>query len=124
MAIPLTTLHRSSRRSDFVDAVEELVDNREAEAVVVGLPLSLSGRVGPAVAAVRGDIRQLRRSLAVPIIAWDERLTTRIAENNLVSRGMRSRSRRRVVDQLAAAVILQSWLDAGMPMDDKSTAQG
>ena len=114
--MPLRTLHRSEGGSGFVAAVAELVGERGIEAVVVGLPLSLSGGAGPAATAARGDILRLRRSLSVPVVAWDERMTTRIADRSLAARGLGGRKRRRVVDQLAASAILQSWLDAGMPL--------
>ena len=101
----------------MADAVAALVRDREAEIVVVGMPVSLDGRLGPAAVAARAEIRRLRRMLPVPVLAWDERLTTAIAERSLSAQGLRGAKRRGVVDQLAASVILQSWLDAGMPRD-------
>ena len=115
VAVPLTTLNRTGKRGDFVGDVAKLVEDREAEIVVVGLPLLLSGRAGKAVSAVRSEIRQLRRTLAVPVVVWDERLTTRSAERRLSDRGLKVSKQRSVVDQLAAATILQAWIDAGMP---------
>ena len=115
VATPVTTLIRSGSSADFTAAVAALVDEREAEIVVVGMPVSLNGRAGPACAATRSEMRRLRRALDVPVVAWDERLTTAIAERDLAVQGVRGAKRRGVVDQLAATVILQSWLDAGMP---------
>jgi len=60
-------------------------------------------------------MRRLRRTLGVPVVAWDERLTTVIAERSLAGLRLSGRKRRQVVDSVAAAAILQSWLDAGMP---------
>ena len=142
VAVPVETLYRSrSRRSssrgsrsratfetdgsgrpgDLVDAVAELVKEREVEVVVVGLPLSLSGLEKSAAAAASAEIRRLRRSLRVPVVAWDERLTTKIAAQQLSAQGLTSRRQRSVIDQQAASVILQSWLDAGMPMQGSQT---
>ena len=117
VATPVTTLIRSGSSADFSDAVAALVNEREAEIVVVGMPVSLNGRQGRACAAARVEMRCLRRVLAVPVVSWDERLTTAISERSLSAQGVRGAKRRRVVDQLAATVILQSWLDAGMPCD-------
>ena len=115
VATPVTTLIRSGSSTDFTAAVAALVTEREVEIVVVGMPVSLNSRAGPACAATRSEMHRLRRVLAVPVVSWDERLTTAIAERSLAVQGIRGAKRRGVVDQLAATVILQSWLDAGMP---------
>lgn len=117
VATPVTTLTRSGDTGRDVAAIHNLVSEWEAEIVVVGLPRSLSGREGPAARAARAEIRKLRQSLDVPVVAWDERLTTVIAERQLIEQNVRRRKRRKIVDQLAAMLILQSWLDAGMPRD-------
>ena len=116
VAVPVMTLTRTGKRDDYVVEIAELVQDREVDVVVVGLPLSLSGRAGPAVAAADFEIRRLRRSLSVPVVVWDERFTTRTAERKLSDIGLETRKQRSVVDQLAAATILQTWVDAGMPM--------
>ncbi|MDE0268226.1 MAG: Holliday junction resolvase RuvX [Acidimicrobiaceae bacterium] len=129
VAVPMTTLLRNPRNSagdrktDFISEIAKLVRDRKIDVVVVGLPLSLSGRAGSAAAGARSVIRQLRRSVGVPIVAWDERLTTASAERILMSRGLPSVKRRKVVDQLAATVILQAWLEAGMPMTGQAVAE-
>ena len=80
--------------------------------IVVGLPRTLDGREGPAAAAARRWIERLERAVGVPVIAWDERLTTAAAERALIAADVSRRRRRRVVDQMAAALILQSYLDS------------
>lgn len=82
-----------------------------AERVVVGLPLSLSGAAGPAAVAAAAEAEALAAVVGVPVETWDERLTTVSAERALRSGGVRGRAGRRVVDQAAAAVLLQAWLD-------------
>jgi putative Holliday junction resolvase len=94
-----------------------LAHAREAGAsrVVVGLPLSLSGDTGPAARAVLGEVDALRALAGdeVTVETHDERLTTVIAERGMRQAGARRSARRRAVDAAAAAVILQSYLEAG-----------
>ena len=89
-----------------------IVEEVGAELVVVGLPLSLDGRKGPAARAVEAEVAELRSALPVPVELADERFTTVTAHQQLAAAGKRSRARRRTVDQAAAAVLLQAWLDA------------
>jgi putative Holliday junction resolvase len=89
-----------------------IVEEVGAERVVVGLPLSLDGRKGAAARAVEAEVVELRSLLPVPVEVYDERFTTVTAHQQLAAGGKRSRARRATVDQAAAAVLLQSWLDA------------
>ncbi|HKA85990.1 MAG TPA: Holliday junction resolvase RuvX, partial [Acidimicrobiales bacterium] len=73
------------------------------------------GSVGPAARAILDETDELRTRLPVGVVTWDERLSTVEAEQRLRAAGVRGRKGRRVVDQVAATVILQSWLDAGRP---------
>ena len=93
------------------DRIAALVRDEEVELVVIGLPLSLSGDEGPAARAARTEARALATLIDVPIETFDERLTTVTAERALAEAGVRGRARRQVVDKVAAAVILQSFLD-------------
>ncbi len=112
IASPLTVIRRGrSRRADH-DRIAELVRDEEAELVVVGLPLSLSGADGPAAVAARKEARVLATVVPVPVETYDERMTTVTAERALAESGVRGPARRQVVDKVAAAVILQGWLDA------------
>jgi putative Holliday junction resolvase len=85
--------------------------------LVVGMPLSLDGSVGPAARLVGDEVEELRARLDVPVVVWDERLSTVEAQRRLRAAGVGGKASRRVVDQVAATVILQSWLDAGQPLD-------
>lgn len=89
-----------------------LVEEVEAEVVVVGMPLSLSGEQGRAAIGVSEEVEALREALAVPVEVVDERLSTVSAHRSLAAAGMSEKKRRAQVDKVAAAVILQSWLDA------------
>ena len=113
LASPLTVLPRSGDVSADRRAIARLVTEEEAERVVVGLPLSLSGASGPAAEAARAEAAALAAELPVPVETWDERLTTVEAHRSLEAGGKRSKQRRNVVDKVAAAVMLQSWLDSG-----------
>ena len=112
IASPLTVLQRSgSRRTDH-ERIAALVREEEAELVVVGMPRSLSGAQGPAARAATAEIAALASVVDVPVEPYDERFTTVTANRALAEAGVRGPSRRQVVDKVAAAVILQSWLDA------------
>ncbi len=115
IATPVETL-----RSDELDpvAIQNLVGEYNAEIVVVGMPTSLSGNQGPAATKTLKQVDTLRSHLNVPVVTFDERLTTVTANHNLTEANISSSKRRGVVDQVAATVILQSWLDAGKPHND------
>jgi putative Holliday junction resolvase len=111
MATALTVIHRVGNRSREHGELSRLVDEYEGVGVIVGLPLSLSAQIGPAAAAVIEEAKELQEYLGVPVTTHDERFTTVSATSSLVAAGRRGRKQRAVVDQVAAAVILQSWLD-------------
>jgi len=111
IASPLTVVQRSGRRSEDHRRIAALVAEEEADVVVVGLPLSLDGSAGRAARDAIAEVEQLASVVGVPVETHDERLTTVSADRVLLERGMRSPDRRRVVDKVAAAVLLQAWLD-------------
>jgi putative Holliday junction resolvase len=113
VATPIATLERARGKGRATDhrAIAGLVAEWEAEIVAVGLPLSLDGSVGPAAEGVLAEIAELAQVLAVPIETVDERFTTVTADQQLRASGVRGRDRSKVIDQMAAAVLLQAWLD-------------
>jgi putative Holliday junction resolvase len=113
LASPLRVLTRAADHAADHAGLAAIVAETGAQVVVVGLPLSLDGRVGPAAQAVGEEIAELRVALPVPVDVIDERLTTVAAGRALRTAGVRGRAQRQVVDQAAAAIILQSWLDRG-----------
>ena len=115
VATPVQTLVRSGDARRDLGSIADLVQEWEAEIVVVGLPLSLDGSEGPAARSALAQTDKLRQVLGVPVVSHDERLTTVIAHRRLAEQDVDGRARRGMVDQVAAAVMLQSWLDAGMP---------
>jgi putative Holliday junction resolvase len=111
IASPHSVLQRQKTRRDDHVAIATLVAELEAELVVVGLPLSLDGTKGPAAQAAEAEVAALADVLPVPVETYDERLTTVTADRSLSQLGLGGRARRRVVDKVAAAVMLQAWLD-------------
>jgi putative Holliday junction resolvase len=91
--------------------VADLAAEHGATVVVVGLPLSLTGEVGPAARQVLSEVKGLRKRLPIAVVTHDERLSTRSAEASLRSQGIDRRRGRAMVDSVAATVILQSWID-------------
>jgi putative Holliday junction resolvase len=113
LATPLVTLPRDRARDTDIDRLVELVAEYGAVEIVVGLPRSLSGREGPAAQTARRYAATLaNRAEPVPVRFADERLTTVSATRTLAGQGVRGRRQRAVIDQAAAVLILQSWLDS------------
>lgn len=111
VATPLTVVERSKSRSHDHANIARLVEEYEVEAVVVGLPLNMSGKVTAAAQSAKEETEQLRAALGIPVHLYDERLTTVTANRSLMEMEMKSDARRRVVDKVAAAVMLQAYLD-------------
>lgn len=117
VATPIGRVERQ-RRGDASALAElaRLAAEWEVDRVVVGLPTGLSGREGPQAASVRAFVEALTGAFdaasLVMIELWDERLTTAIAERTLIAAGAKRARRREQVDAVAAAVILQDYLDA------------
>ncbi len=111
IATPLVVLLRSSTRAHDHMSIAALVVEHEAECVVVGMPLSMSGRQGDAARMAAIEVRQMSSVIGVPVYTYDERLTTVAADNILMEQKMNAQDRRKVIDKVAAAVMLQAWLD-------------
>ena len=110
LASGLATLERVGPRKD-VKAVARIVREREVGEVVVGMPWRLDGTMGSQAEKVQAFIENLRRALKVPVTTWDERLTSVAADELLAQAGIRRKGRKEKVDQAAAVLILQGYLD-------------
>ena len=108
LASPLEVLKRTG---NLHRDIAKIVDEWEATVVVVGLPLSLDGSMGPAAKKALKEVTRMGATLRVPIETYDERLTTVTAERLMTDAGLDSRNQRKVVDKIAAAIMLQAWLD-------------
>jgi len=111
VARPLTTLEHRSRAEDFA-AVAERVEELGVELVVVGRPLTLRGEQGPQAQKIDRYAEALAAKLPVPVRMWDERYSTSIAEDILRDTRRSTQRERGDVDAVAAAVILQGFLDS------------
>ena len=111
VASALTVLDRRECHLEDHSRLAGVIVETGAALVVVGLPLSLSGGAGPAARAVLEEVAELQEVLDVPVECCDERYSTVIARRALAAGGRRPAARRAVVDKMAAAAILQTWLD-------------
>lgn len=115
VASPLCTIQRSGDREADRSKVAEVVMENGAAIVVVGMPLSLDGSKGRAARSAEVEaeaLAELLRPEGVEVETHDERFTTVSAERRLAEAGRKGRRRRAVIDQAAAAEMLQAWLDA------------
>jgi putative Holliday junction resolvase len=111
IAGPLCVVQRSGSLSRDHRVIADLVRDEEAVAVVVGLPLNMDGSQGPAAKAAVREAKALATVLGVPVHTCDERRTTASADRVMLEAGLNALERRKVVDKVAAAIILQHWLD-------------
>ncbi|HEY3834827.1 MAG TPA: Holliday junction resolvase RuvX [Acidimicrobiia bacterium] len=113
IASPLLVLERSRSAGDDHAAILAVAREREVATIVVGLPLSLSGRAGPAAKAAEAEIGALAEAAGaeLAVVAFDERLTTVSAQRSLRAAGVAGRNQRTMVDKVAAAIMLQAFLD-------------
>ena len=98
-------------KKDFPDKLKLQLKNHKVDAIVVGLPLLMSGKEGPMTVEVRQFSEYLGKVMELPVILWDERLTSLQAERSLQDIGMNRKKRAEASDTLAASMILQSYLD-------------
>ena len=102
----------SSPFSAFVDRLKQLIVEKEIEQIVVGMPRNMDGSYGPAAQSAQMLMADLSKLIAIPIISWDERLTSAQANRSLIAADVSRRHRKEVVDKTAAAIMLQSYLDS------------
>ncbi len=112
LASPLQVLERRRRLKQDLKVIAKLVQEHAVSAIVVGMPFEMSGEAGKKASEVRQFIRNLATHVSVPIHEWDERLTTVAADRALDTMEVRGGRRKELVDQMAAAVILQGYLDS------------
>jgi putative Holliday junction resolvase len=111
LATPVAVVARGADREADHRRLADLVREYGVSLVLVGLPRSLDGSIGPAARAALDEIDELRDRLPVPIEPIDERFTTVAASRHLREAGKTGRQQSRVIDAAAAAVLLQGWLD-------------
>ena len=114
LARPLTVIHRRSRLEDFA-AIAELLRTHQIECVVVGLPTSTEGEIGSQARRIKRFARDLARTVSAPLVFVDESYTTVDALGIMKTVGKTGRKQREQVDAVAAAVILEAYLDRERP---------
>lgn len=107
----LETIKRVSWKRD-IGILQTLARDYEVEKVVVGLPKNMDGSLGPKAREVEALALKLKQEMGLPVVFWDERLSTVAAERVLLEGDVSRRKRRRVRDKMAAVIILQSYLDS------------
>jgi len=110
VALPVAVVERREMPADL-DAIARLAQDQRAEAIVIGLPISLNGSLGPQAQAVKAFGQELSARLALPVEYWDERLSTVEAQRRLASAGKKGPKAKAQRDALAAAIVLQSYID-------------
>jgi putative Holliday junction resolvase len=105
------TLHRKNLKSD-ISILGRLAEENEVHEIVIGQPLHMSGRESQQSEKVARFAEELRNALKLPVVFWDERLTSFAAEQHLEEMGLKWRQRRDHIDKIAAMMILQSYLDS------------
>jgi len=116
LAHPVKTIPASR---DAAKQIAEIVREKNAERVVVGLPRHMNGSVGEAAGEALAFAEELRKLLPCEVVTWDERLTTMAANRALRDGGRKTRDSRNVVDQVAAQMILQGYLDGLQSAHDR-----
>jgi len=108
LAHPLETIPANERATS---RVAEIVGEKKVDHVVAGMPRQMNGQIGAAANEVLQFVEKLRAILPCPVVTWDERLTTAAAHSALRDAGKKTRHTRGYIDQVAAQMILQSYLD-------------
>jgi len=96
----------------FLARLQEILREKEVALILVGMPRNMDGSYGPAALQAREFVARLQEAVAIPIKTWDERLTSAQAQRVLIQGGVRRARRKEKVDQTAAAILLQSYLDS------------
>jgi putative Holliday junction resolvase len=110
IAIPLTIVERKSDDSALSE-ITALIREHDIERLVVGLPRSLDGSLGKQAQAVQSFAQALRALTSLPVVDWDERLSTLYAQRMMVEAGVKRDKRKKRLDSVAAAIVLQGYLD-------------
>jgi putative Holliday junction resolvase len=113
-AQPVRTIRRSNLAEDLED-LAQIVAEREPQRLIIGMPLNMDDSEGPRATKTRHFAEHVARRFGLPIVLWDERLTTWEAERMLREMNVNAKRRREVIDTVAAVVILKSYLDSGSP---------
>lgn len=101
--------------SDLLTQLEVVVKRKAVKTIILGHPINMDGSKGEKAREAENFAEQLRQSLAIPVILWDERLTTAQAQKAMLAGDINRTQRKRLADKVAAALLLQSYLDRPIP---------
>ncbi len=110
LAHPVETIQVKAGR--VVERILEIAQEKGTQTIVVGMPRNMDGSFGPAAQKTRDFIEALKSKTACRVVPWDERLTTVSAQRSLHEAGKNARAQKAMIDQVAAQILLQSWLDS------------
>jgi len=111
IALPVGVIERKNREW-VLSEIQKLLKSYKAEKIVVGLPVTLKGEMGIAAVKLMAEMEWFKARLAVPVMMWDERLSSKEVERVLLEGDVSRKRRKEVIDQLAAQRILQSYIDS------------
>lgn len=106
----VTTIKRIGKKKD-IEAIKKIIEEKQVNKIVSGLPKNMNGTVGPQGEKVQKFCELIKEETNLPIEFWDERLSTVAAERSLIEGNVRRENRKKVIDMLAAVIILQGYLD-------------
>jgi len=110
IAFPLAVIKRVNKSYCF-NKINKLLSDKDVDAFIVGLPVRSNGKYGKEVENIRNYVDSLKNYFSYEVILWDERYTSVVAEKYLIQADMRRKERKAVIDEVAAQIILQSYLD-------------
>ncbi|WP_374719691.1 Holliday junction resolvase RuvX [Parageobacillus toebii] len=109
----IETISIDEERGEYgLKRLREIIDEYEVDTIVVGFPKNMNGTVGPRAEASQRFAKLLESEFSLPVVLWDERLSTMAAERMLIAADVSRKKRKQVIDKMAAVVILQSYLDS------------
>ena len=111
IATSLTILRHENNHEYLIEELKKIINEKNIEAIVLGLPKNMNNTIGERGEMVLSFKEKLEKSINLPVILEDERLTTRVAENILITADVSRKKRKKVIDKMAANIILQSYLD-------------
>lgn len=106
----VTTIKRVGKKKD-IEEIKKIISEKQVNKIVSGLPKNMNGTVGPQGEKVQKFCELLKQETNLPVEFWDERLSTVAAERSLIEGNVRRENRKKVIDMLAAVIILQGYLD-------------
>lgn len=111
IATSLTILRHENNHEYLIEELKKIINEKNIEAIVLGLPKNMNNTIGERGEMVLSFKEKLEKNINLPVILEDERLTTRVAENILITADVSRKKRKKVIDKMAANIILQSYLD-------------